>query len=145
MSGDEIDDPLPKWLLCGVIVPLAPLLGVAGFRLLNEDELTQGLLWCSELPSFSLEMSLVILFQTFVELKNPNGAKLRGIWWVRFGSIVLSIPGAAYFVVFCLDGTSVSIPSALKINLCWALSVTIVALIIFWLSFPKMYRKIVKA
>lgn len=133
--------PLPKWLIYGALIPLAPFLLTALMRYMNYDDVTWQHYWCDELPCFAFEMALLLTLRCFTELKTRSIYASK-VWWVRLGGIVLLIPCTVFFVSFCLSQTSIIVPLHLRWNLCKLLFVDIGLLIFFWFTFPRLRAKI---
>lgn len=133
-SSDAI---LPRWLIYGALIPLAPFLLTVLMRWLNHDEVTWQQYWCDELPCFAFEMALILTLRCFTELKTKSIHKTT-VWWTRAGGVILLVPCTVFFITFCLSQTSIVVPLHMRWNLCKLLFGDIGFLVIFWFTFPRL-------
>lgn len=125
-----------SWLVGGLIIPLAPLLSVMFLRRVNGDSFTWMVLWCSEVPTYGLQLSLILLAKTtqMVDDKRHSALARSAASLIRVLVGILTISMLFGFHSFCRDATSDKISDLARWNWMWvmiaiAALMTIVALL----------------
>lgn len=96
-----------RWLVGALFIPLLPLLGIVVLRKINGDALHASMLWCSEVPTFALQLVAVMIAKSeeLIRKKTTSPEAKATAYLFRNASYCLAFVLMFCFYSMCRDGT----------------------------------------
>lgn len=147
---DEVEPPLialNKWLAGALFIPLLPLIGIFTLRVIYGDACEASLLWCSEVPTFALQLATVIIVKSdeLIKKKNASTQIKETASFYKNASYLLAFVLLFCFYSLCRDGTITDkLKDPHRPRIMWLTVILAVILSVKTLFFSLWHRKLAK-
>lgn len=134
-----------RWLVGALFIPLLPLLGIVLLRKLNGDALHPSLLWCSEIPTFALQLVAVMIAKSeeLIRKKSTSREIKATAYLYRNASYCLAFVLMFCFYSICRDGTLTDkLQDGPRTRIMWITTVLAIVLTGKTWMFSRWHRKL---